>query len=180
MLRRFVHWAPVMLVLYVLVWNVGTLRGATLGVPARLQWLGYLLRLDQCWQMFVFASSDDGVNDGWFVIPGLLRDGRQVDVFTGGAITWQRPSWNATTLRTYRWREFLYNLPSPYSASYLPAFSDYLCRRWNDAHDPAAHLVRLNVLYLQQRLFPSGRATDPERVVLWRHRCPSEDASGAA
>ena len=61
--------------LYVLCWNLTTVSAFTL--PERAAPLGPFLGLDQSWGMFAPSPSSE---DGWFVMPGNLRDGQRVDL----------------------------------------------------------------------------------------------------
>jgi hypothetical protein len=62
-------------IFYILCWNLTTATSFTL--PERTVPLGPFLGLDQYWGMFAPSPSDE---DGWYVIPGELRDGQKVDL----------------------------------------------------------------------------------------------------
>jgi hypothetical protein len=62
-------------IFYILCWNLTTATSFTL--PERTVPLGTFLGLDQYWGMFASSPSNE---DGWYVIPGELRDGLKVDL----------------------------------------------------------------------------------------------------
>ncbi len=62
-------------IFYILCWNLTTATSFTL--PERTVPLGPFLGLDQYWGMFAPSPSNE---DGWYVIPGELRDGEKVDL----------------------------------------------------------------------------------------------------
>ena len=60
---------------YIFCWNLTTVSDFTM--PERLEPLGYSFGVAQSWSMFApFPTKDDG----WFVLPGTLRGGQQVDL----------------------------------------------------------------------------------------------------
>src|SRR6185503_15723487 len=93
------------LLLYVVVWNVTSLPAAPFRLGESFQRIGYLLRLDQTWNMFAPSPTKD---DGWYVIPGRLRDGSTVDLFrNGGDVRWDRPASVAASFPNSRWRRYM-------------------------------------------------------------------------
>jgi hypothetical protein len=62
-------------IFYILCWNLTTATSFTL--PEHTVPLGPFLGLDQYWGMFAPSPSKE---DGWYVIPGELRDGQKVDL----------------------------------------------------------------------------------------------------
>ena len=76
---RFAWICAATCLLYICCWNIRTVAPSFARVfPPRINALGYTLRIDQYWAMFAPAPAKD---DGWFVMPGRLVDGRLVDVF---------------------------------------------------------------------------------------------------
>ncbi len=63
------------LLAYVFLWNVAKIPGSALKFSERGRALGELLGLDQSWTMYAPSPTHD---DGWFVIPGKLKDGRSL------------------------------------------------------------------------------------------------------
>src|SRR6266508_4893070 len=65
------------LLVYVFFWNLATLPNTGIKFSERTRSIGYVLRLDQTWNMFALYPLKD---DGWYVIPGRLKDGEVVDL----------------------------------------------------------------------------------------------------
>jgi len=77
-------------------------------------------------------------DDGWYVIPGRLKDGEVVDLDLdndGARVTLDRPSSISQTYKNYRWRKYLDNLLSESIRSYRVYYAEYLCRAWNVRHN---------------------------------------------
>jgi len=158
---------------YVLWWNLGTVS-ARLAMPDRYRWIGMATRTDQMWGMFAPYPLKD---DGWYVIPGVLRNGRQVDVFRGGApVTFAKPSAAeiAGQYRDERWRKYLMNLYLPDNRGYRPYYGRYLCRQWNEgrAADDPEQLDALEIDFMMRTsVSGSQRPVAHQKHLLLRHHC---------
>jgi hypothetical protein len=77
-----------LLLVYIVYWNVCDIRGEPLS--PRLEMIGAIFRIDQSWSgVPPYVVKDDG----WFVIPGRLRNGKEVDVFRNGrSVSFEKPS----------------------------------------------------------------------------------------
>ena len=124
-------------------------------MPKPLVAIGNTIHLDQGWSMFapsVLARS------GWFVIPGKLKDGTEVDLYRHGApVSWAKPPDILSTFRTERWREYLtvtYIFGS--YKPFWPFYADYLCRTWNAHHANEKQLQSLRVVFM----FKTTQGTD--------------------
>ena len=55
-------------------------------------------------------------DDGWFVIPAKLANGKEIDLFKagggGGPISFEKPTFVSRTFKDHRWRRYLMNLLS--------------------------------------------------------------------
>jgi predicted DCC family thiol-disulfide oxidoreductase YuxK len=164
---RLVSLAIGILLVYVLLWNVTALPNPRFRLPEPVRSIGYLLRLDQTWEMFAPSPLKDG---GWYVIPGRLRSGAVVDLFRDGAeVRWDKPASVAATYRNTRWRRYMMILPN--HLEYAPSYARYLCRQWNRAHEAASRLEELEIVFIVERTLPEGRRGEPRRVSLLRHTC---------
>lgn len=63
------------LLIYVLWWNLGAVSAVPM--PAPVGHIGTLLAISQRWDMFAPSPLKD---DGWYVVPGMLRNGRTIDL----------------------------------------------------------------------------------------------------
>ena len=97
--------------LYVFFWNLTMVSAFTM--PERVVPLGTFLGLNQSWDMFAPYPAK---NDGWYVIPGTLRNGQQVDLmpavthydfYVGENLSWEKPKYVAGTIRNEHWRKYL-------------------------------------------------------------------------
>jgi len=172
-------WHPTMMAIlfcavclgYVFLWNVRTTNFAKYSVllPAEYNWFGHALRLDQIWDMFAPRPATD---DGWYIIPGRLRDGSEVDVFANGApVQWTKPAVVADTFRDQRWRKYLRNIWERNHAGHRLYFGQYLCRTWNATHSNQSTLETFQIYYMKEETLPGGKIAAPEKVLIWTHRC---------
>ncbi len=126
--------------------NIVAIWKAPLPGPRVLERIAGHLRINQPWRMF----SIPGQNDGWFVMPGVLRSGREVDVFRGGAnVTFKKPKLVTDTYPTSRWRRFMMSNGDPKKAGGIrKAHARWICRTWNRQHDGAEELVSFRMIYM--------------------------------
>jgi len=164
---RIVGFGVLGLLLYVVLWNVAALPAPPFTLSAPLRSVGYVLRLDQSWNMFAPSPLKD---DGWYVIPGRLRDGQLVDLFRNGAeVRWEKPDSVADTYPNTRWRRYMMILPN--HLEYAPSYARYLCREWNGRHHDARRLEELEIVFVLERTLPDYRRSEPRNVSLYRHTC---------
>lgn len=157
---------------YVFVWNLGTLPASMnkkhLDIPWRLKWIASVLRIDQTWNMFAPYPLKD---DGWYVIPGVLKNGQEVDVYRGGgAVSWEKPEYVAYMYKNQRWQKYMMNLWSKDFSQFRLYYGRYLCRLWNDHHKGGEQLDHFSINYMRQDTRPNGEAP-PQKVDLWDHYC---------
>ena len=161
---------------YVFFMNVTTVSDYTMPTYARP--LGELLGLRQDWSMF--APAPRKVTD-WFVIPGTLHDGRQVDLLASiinrnpdliKSVSWKKPPHIPTTFRDLYWVKYLLALEYGDWESRRLYFGKYICRTWNAWHpDGPLHLQTFQILAFKERTVLDGGPETSEHRVLWTHRC---------
>lgn len=153
------------LMLYCVAWNVCGLPGSKLKCPDDL---GYLLRLDQSWNMF---SPKPLTEDGWYVIEANRVGGGTLDLFQGGApVTWEKPAHVASTYPNARWRKYMMNLWSSNLQSWRLYYGRYLTRAWNDRHQKDDQVKDFKVIFMKENTVANG--TEPvEKVPIWTHYC---------
>ncbi|WP_155893967.1 hypothetical protein [Cystobacter fuscus] len=152
------------------------------------------LKMKNIYRMFsdprVFEQSD-----GWDVAPGVLASGREINVFTGDALSFEQPKDLIQSIGGFRWRQYLTlmnwyptwnpkNITSYHVIEYAAMRRDlarYLCRQWNARHTGADMLVRMNlamviapVRYAQPK--PSYRVVE---LLEQAHPCEDVGASPA-
>jgi predicted DCC family thiol-disulfide oxidoreductase YuxK len=158
------------LLVYVLVWNLGTISGGRIDVPAQAQWVGAILRLDQQWGMFAPYPRK---SDGWMVIPATLADGAQVDLFRDGApVSWDRPAQiSALFPNAYR-QKYMENVLDPKLSAAMLLYGQYLCRVWNAEHSGGRTLNTFDITFVEEVTPPPGApAPTPRPVPVWTHKC---------
>lgn len=149
------------LFVYVLCWNVGqapnpTLR--TLGVIPSLRPVGYLLHIDQNWNIFARVPK----SDNWFLVQGTLDDGTRIDLITGEPTTLEvEPAY--AMVPGYRWRRYQFDLAE--NPQLMPLYRDYLLREWQRRLAPDRRLVQFDILHVTQDTFPAGRLGPMKRRV---------------
>lgn len=155
-----------------LVWNLVTVGWLPLRVAWALEPVVRPLRLDQTWNMFAPTPWRD---DGWYIVPGTLEDGSEIDLLTGTAITYQKPPNIAATEPNIRWRTYHTLIWSRHYAENRKYYARWLCRDWNIRADPGKHVLSLKLIYMLEQAVPPGQASSIEQRVLWRHECVTKD-----
>ena len=129
------------------------------------------LGLSQPWGMF---APHPRKWDGWYVISGQQIDGDVVDVFN---VRSQRPSIEDSSFQespysTYRWRKYLQRIGREEYVEHRKFYGAYLCRLWNESHNPLQHLLFLKVYLFQVNTPPPGEAhLAKERHLIWEQPC---------
>jgi hypothetical protein len=157
---------------YVLLWNITTVTG--LELPKLAERAGRVVGLSQRWDMFAPSPLKD---DGWYVVPGTLSDGRRVDVagvLRGDQrlrpVSWERPESIRSTYRSERWRKYLEEVRKNYPAQ-QPNLGRYICRTWNSRHVGADALVQYQIVYMGDETLPDNRLGPPRLRILWVDNC---------
>jgi hypothetical protein len=160
-------------VFYILCWNLTTVTSFTL--PERTVPLGTFLGLEQYWGMFAPYPSRE---DGWYVIPGELRDGREVDLmpitrddYGMHRVSYEKPQDVRATYKNGHWRKYLENIYNQDFAGQRLHFGQYICRQWNDRHTGADTLETFRIIYMREMTLPDYQQSEPEKLKLWNHRC---------
>ncbi|MEJ7815281.1 MAG: HTTM domain-containing protein [Rubrobacter sp.] len=160
-------------IFYILCWNLTTVTSFTL--PERTVPLGPFLGLDQYWGMFAPSPSKE---DGWYVIPGELREGRKVDLmpitrddYGMHRVSYEKPQDIPATYKNEHWRKYLENIYNQDHADQRLYFGQYICRQWNAHHAGADTLETFRIIYMQEMTLPDYRQSKPEKVDLWNHTC---------
>lgn len=160
-------------IFYILCWNLTTVTSFVL--PERTISLGPFLGLDQSWGMFAPSPSKE---DGWYVIPGNLQDGRKVDLmpitrddYDMHRVSYEKPRDVPATYKNEHWRKYLENIYNQDHANQRLYFGQYICRQWNTHHTGAESLKNFRIIYMREMTLPDYQQSDPEKVDLWNHTC---------
>lgn len=168
---------------YILLWNVGT--ASSFSMPSTAYTVGYFLGLDQYWTMY---APNPPKEDGWWVIPGTLRNGEQVDLMSVvrddygmREVSYEKPQNIHRLDNNEHWRKYLeYITTSEYidtperradQREQRENFSSYLCRAWNQRHAGEEALQSLKIVFVREMTLPNYRSSEPERLTLQEHTC---------
>lgn len=153
-------------VIYVFFWNLGTVY-PKYAVPPRFQWLGYLLGLDQRWNMFSPPLTDDG----WYVIPGKLKNGREIDLFRNREpVSWEKPPLVSATYKNERWRKYMMNIWMEGNSGHRLYYGKYLCRNWNSHHSGDEQLEEFEIFFMREDT-SNVQTPQSKKVSVWKHYC---------
>lgn len=169
--RPLVQALAAVLLVYVAVWNLRTIdfRRYEQVLPRSANPLAFTLRLDQHWNLFAPYPARD---DGWYVMPGTLAGGREVDVLTGRAPTFEKPELISATWGAQRWRKYMMNLWEREHAAHRRTYGAWVCRRWNGRHRGADRLESFRMIFLLERSPDPGEPVPtPRRIPLWTQVC---------
>lgn len=141
-------------------------------LPGVVAWLAEpplrALRLDARWDLFAPAPSRD---DGWYVIPGVLDDGSEVDLRTGAAVAYAKPRSLADTEPGLRWRTYHTRIALPEHAAHRRYYAHWLCNESIDDATEGRRLASLRIVYMLERAVAPDRVAPIEQRVLWRENC---------
>ncbi len=157
----------------VLLWNFKSVYPFRL--PRVISRPSCFLRIDQAWEMFAPYPLKD---DGWYVIPATLRNGKQIDLMpsTRGdfgireGVTWEKPVHVADAYTNERWRKYFMNLWLG-AENQRTNCARYLCRAWNSCHPDGEQIDRLSIYFMLEIAAPDYRHVTPEKTLLIEHRC---------
>jgi hypothetical protein len=152
-------------------WNVPS-------VPA-LDWIGNITGINETWDMFAPYPLRD---DGWFVIPGKLEDGSDVDVYNRveKPVSWDQPERVAATYPDDRWRSFMMNLWGADYEKYRLYYARWLCRTWNEGRPEGKRLASFEIDFMEKYVRLPPRESTTKKVDLWEHECFDKDEAPAA
>jgi hypothetical protein len=156
----------------VVLWNLNTLKWATqypiVGeLVRRLKLVYMLLRLDQRWAMF---APQPQRNDGWYVIRGVQKDGREVDLLRHPLpVQWEQPEGLSSSFGNVRWRQFMQSIALSPSGNIRIYYAAYLRREWNRTRPEPEHLQSLKMYYMVEETLLEMQVSDPIKLLLWDH-----------
>jgi predicted DCC family thiol-disulfide oxidoreductase YuxK len=168
--RATAHALAAALVLAFLAWNLCTVPVLPRRLQAALAPPFSLLRVDQRWDMFAPYPSRE---DGWFVLPAQLADGRYVDLLHPErvAVSYDKPRRVAREWPDLRWHKYLERIWSAEFASARLYYGRFLCRQWNGAASAAPRLKSFRIVYMLETSVPEGRTPGVEQRLLWQQDC---------
>lgn len=158
-----------LLIVYIFLWNLSSI----VHVPFQ-PWedaLGITLDLDQRWDMF---APNPLTYDGWYVVEGRMRNGRQINVVhPERPVSYEQPASIADQYKNERWRKYLMNLSLSENTDYRLYYGRYLCRSWNlgrSSTDPVL-LIRFDIYFMAHQNSIQHPPVGFNRDLLWHHEC---------
>ncbi len=123
-------------------------------LPREVQGIGKTFSFTQKWTMFANPRR----NDGWFVIKGILKNGKEVNVWTEefGKVSFEKPKNVAKQYINQRWRKYLGKLNKKGQKNRRKYFSRYLCRRWNEKYKGDQKLDTFYIYFVKERTLDPG------------------------
>ena len=184
-------------------WNMSTIRKQLPSapiVPSEVRWVGHLLRLDQNWNMFAPYPLKD---DGWWVMPGRLVGGNEVDLWGGGEPKWvpvddsdghkphlksgddsleldrTQPELVSAMYPSQRWRKYMRNIWLKKYKGLRLYYGKHVCRQWNAEHRGSERLKSFKMVYMKQVTPKPGESGRIDPVQIWNHNCFGKSSGGS-
>lgn len=146
--------------------------------PDKLGWFMQLLRIDQRWGMFIAVPSI-GWYSGWFVFPGKLKNGDEVDIFNDGKpVSWDMPKLPSVIYKNHHWKRYFVNVFTDGNYfSNIAYFGFYKCNEWNNTHPDDKHLEEIVFYFMRDDVLPDYKKAEPKKMLWARHKCGGESGS---
>jgi predicted DCC family thiol-disulfide oxidoreductase YuxK len=138
-----------------------------------------LVQLGQSWRMFAPYPTLD---DGWYVMEGITRDGRRVDIWMGeDHPDYDKPADVWATYKDSQWQKYLTNMWQRGRRQDRDDFGRYLCRTWNERHSGQAQIDLVYVNYMVEWTPEPGKPAAPAtKQSVFQYNCTGQAASAAA
>jgi hypothetical protein len=165
-----------LLLVYVFLWNVRIIdyKFGSQFLPKSLNRIAEVTQVNQGWKMF---APKPFTENGWYVFPGKLKNGKEVDLFLGEPtigepIRWEKPEVLVSHLfRNERWRRYLMNLWLRDYSDQRPNYCRYLCREWNRTHTGGEQLSSFKLYYVLEETLPDYIQADPRPFQMIEWQC---------
>ena len=162
---------------FILSFNIAGLRESWT-FPESLTRVGLFFRINQKWAMFSPISPRE---DGWYVIPGELRNGETVNLWwTGPELSWKKPEWIIDYHPSRRWSSYQMRLTEaifdqPEWQHYRRRYAEWFCEDWNRRHSGGETLVRLEVVFVDERTREDLMPPTPVRRPFGKLECSGSE-----
>ncbi|MEH6604338.1 MAG: HTTM domain-containing protein [Pseudomonadales bacterium] len=151
-------------------YNVRGLVPEQLPMPLWLKTPLSVLHLKQKWNMF---APQPMTGDGWYIVEGMLEDGRSLNLLDGsfGWVDRAKPDLVSDMYPMWRWRKFMVRM---YGRRYLLRhYANYHCRNWNRGLPDLypEYLKQVTITYMREATLLNYQSSIPEEQVLRTHQC---------
>jgi hypothetical protein len=177
---RWSEWLAVVPIAYLVILMGSTGYGVLVGrpyypVPVAIDRIAVPLHLQEGWAMFAELPP----STVWFLAPGRLANGADVEVLGGAPLDRRKPSDIQSAQRGFRWTMYFVNViqrgtRDPAFQATHPALLDYLCREWNARSTPERRLDSVSLVMVIEAM-PRPGSTGPtpsQPYVLATRDCP--------
>ncbi len=156
-------------VFFILLWNISNITRNTKLIPRSIIWTGNVLYITQNWSMFAPSPPKEG---WWYVIPAVLKSGKQIDLYTEGKeITWEEPELISKTYKNAYWEKFLNNIAFSKGKPYIEPYANYLCRKWNKTHFGNKKVESFYIFIIKQNTLADNKHSPAYPVLLHEKHC---------
>ena len=132
----------------VLAWNLTNMSHSMR--PPLMKQVGYLLAVDQHFQMFGVPPDQNP----WFAYEGQLKGGDQMDIWRNAKIDRQRPASGLEVFPNFHWRKLHRNALLPVNQFLRQPLLDHAVRTWNDEH-PDKPVVKARLICFREEIGPN-------------------------
>jgi hypothetical protein len=166
---RVVNASCILLGLYVLAWNTSAWgRPSLFRIPEWMRPAAMILGLQQRWEMFARPTKQPG----YWLIPGKLADGSDVELFTGNTdLLQRRPQLISATIPNEHWRKYMNFIGDKNRDPFRLRYGRYLCQSWNTRHPKERQLEAFKIFSIRHRVLPTAGYADWRATMLWQHEC---------
>jgi hypothetical protein len=127
-----------------------------------------VLSLEEQWGMFVKPRT----HSGWLVTAAVTTRGKDIDLVSGGPVTWERPPLVIDTFPNQRWRKFLTSLNGKGNRKHGEAYLQFLCRQRAADPDPP---VDARLVYVKHKVGARYDHGPTEKEEIAKVRCGPQD-----
>ena len=153
---------------YVLIWNVASLPNSPVKLSERAKAVGAILRLDQIWNMFASAPK----HNSWYVVAGTLKSGEVVDILRNGAsVNWEHPDSIPALFPSYRWWKYFFALSNLRDGRSWDQYVSYVCRARSRPLYLSQTLESVRVVNLAEEILPNNQTGALKRYLMTEHSC---------
>jgi hypothetical protein len=166
---KLVQAIALIIIVQCFLWNTHTMFPDEMPMAPEVSSVTFMFGLDQTWGMFAHPFH----RSGWFVVPGKLADGSDVDLFRDGApLSWEKPENISGMYRDERNRKYMMNLLERDRDPSKWQLGAYYCRAWNAEHpDPSKKLEAFKIIYRRAEILYDGNLGPVSSEMLWQHQC---------
>lgn len=159
---------------YVVTYNISLYDRFNWKVTEDMRWVTQVQAFASIgiWQNWKLFAPYPMMDDGWYVIPAKLANGKSVDLWREGSpVNFDKPSQVRHDYKNNRWVKYMRNIYLARNAHLRVYFGRYLCREWNSDHYGPEQLRTFSIVYMMERTLPDYAEPEIERLDLWRHDC---------